>query len=117
MLWEYTLLLFVFSFLGLLLAFDRNIDPVGQIFFMFLAGVLLPSAALGLLKIDYNWGGSQNVVQYTYIPTNGEEYITYTLATIGALLIIIASWKAVLLMLPKAKAPTTTTYLNYDKQY
>jgi hypothetical protein len=106
MLFEYTLVCFLVSFLGLLLCFDEGIDPVGRVFFMLLAGVFLPIAGYGLFSVDYNWGGSINVVQYTYHPIDNTRWIPYGFAIVGALLIIIAVAKSTQLvtkMIPATK--------------
>ena len=102
MLWEYTLLLFLISFISLILAFDQNIEPIGKVFFMLLGGITFPAASMGMLKIDFNWGGSQNVVQYTFIPGQG-AWIAYALTIVGVLLFMIGCIRSWELVLPKPK--------------
>jgi hypothetical protein len=114
MLFEYTLLLLAFSLVGMILMFDQTIEPVGRVFFMMMTGVLLSAGGLGLLTIDFKWAGSQNIIPYTFIPTNGEEWVPYAFVIISALLIVIAVWKATLLVLPKTKT-SVHTYMNMEE--
>ena len=52
------------------------IEPVGKLFFMYGSAILWALFALGVLSIHLRWvEGSSELMDFTYMPVNGEEYL------------------------------------------
>ena len=93
MLWEYTQILFVVAGLSTILAFHKNIDRVGKVFFLLVGAAAWFSFAISLLKITFKWGGSVNVISYTYIPSTESPFI-YLFGGVGLVMLIIGLIRA-----------------------
>jgi len=93
MLWEYTQLLFAVAGIASILAFHKNIDKVGQVFWLFVGAMGWFSGAISLLKITFKWAGSTSVVSYTYIP-NTESGFIYIFGVMGLIMLIIGVLRA-----------------------
>jgi hypothetical protein len=88
MLWQYTELLFVLGVFLTFMGFYTKVDRFARVMFIFFSAVVWNTVGQGLLKIDYKWGGSMNVVSYTFIPA-GESAISYIFNWMTVIFIII----------------------------
>jgi len=93
MLWQYTEILFIVASLTTILCFHKNIEKIGQVFFMFVGAAAWFGFAVSLLKITFKWGGSTSVVSYTYIPSTESGFI-YLFGSIGLIMLIIGILRA-----------------------
>jgi len=88
-LWQYTLIFLVLGMISSIMAFHRNITDVGSVFWLFVGAMSWLVSAWGLLTIHFKWGGSQNVVSYTYIPSWEGWILVFGLGGIGLLMLMI----------------------------
>lgn len=93
MLWEYTQILFMVAGLASVLSFHRAINDIGQIFFLLVGGSSWFAFGISLLKITFKWGGSQNVVSYTYIPSTEAPFV-YLFMAMGGIMFALGCWRA-----------------------
>ena len=96
MMYHYWMLLGVGAFLFTVLSFSKNaIDDLGKIFFMYIAAICWILFAYGVQSIHYYWGGSLSVVDYTFNPVNGEEYLGLIPGVIGILMLFIGFYRTI----------------------
>jgi len=93
MLWQYTEILFAVAGLATILSFYRNIDRIGQVFFLFVGAAGWWGFGVSLLKITFKWGGSTTVVSYTYIPSTESAFV-YLFLGMGMIMFIIGIIRA-----------------------
>ena len=94
MLWQYTELLFIVAGLATILSFHKSIDRLGQVFFLLVGAASWVGFGIGLLKVNFKWGGSTTVVNYTYIPSTESPFIFLFLG-MGLLMLIIGGIRAI----------------------
>jgi len=66
------------------------IEPVGKVFFMYAAAILWLLFSAGTLSIHIRWLDGGELINFTYMPVNGEEYLALVPGTFGILMLIIA---------------------------
>ena len=93
MLWQYTQVLFAVAGLATILSFHKNIDRIGQVFFLLTGAVAWFSFGISLLKITFKWGGATTVVSYTFIPST-ESFFVYLFMGMGMVMLIIGLIRA-----------------------
>jgi hypothetical protein len=93
MLWHYTQILFAVAGLATILSFHKNIDRIGQVFFLLTGATSWFSFGVSLLKINFKWGGATTVVSYTYIPSD-ESFFVYLFMGMGVVMLIIGLVRA-----------------------
>ena len=93
MLWHYTQILFAVAGLATILSFHKNIDRIGQVFFLMTGAASWFGFGVSLLKITFKWGGATSVVSYTYIPST-ESFFVYLFMGMGLIMLIIGLVRA-----------------------
>jgi len=93
MLWQYTEVMFAVAGLATILSFHKSIDRFGQIFFIFVGALFWNIFGISLLKINFKWGGSTSVVDYTYIP-GAESPFIYAFMFMGLVMFLIGLIRA-----------------------
>ena len=51
------------------------IEPVGKLFFFYASAICWAIFALGSLSLLVRFGQSEDLIDFTYMPVNGEEYL------------------------------------------
>ena len=92
-LWEYTELFYVTALIFTILAFHKNTERIGRTFYFLAGGILWGMTAWCMLKIDWVWAGSINVIEYTYTPA-WEGWAVSIFGFMGMLMIIIGGIRA-----------------------
>ena len=80
---------------SLALCFHKSITKIGQVFYMFVSGISLTNVGLSFLRLKFIWGGSTNIVTWTYIPAEMSRALVYGFSGFGLLLIVIAFVRAI----------------------
>ena len=91
-LWEYTELFFITALTFTILAFHNSINRIGKTFYFWAGGICWAVLGYTLESIDFVWGGSINIVEYNYMPTNEwEAWLPFVFGMFGMLLIMLGT--------------------------
>ena len=94
-LWEYTQLYFITGLVFTIFAFHRNTERSGRIFYFFMGGLCWGIVAWGLNTITFKWGGSMNVIDYTYIPSWESWVVTFGFGIMSILMFLLGCFRVI----------------------
>jgi hypothetical protein len=94
-LYQYTELFFVTALVFTIFAFHKNTEKSGRIFYFFMGAMAWGVVAYGLNTIDFKWGGTVSVVDYTYIPAWESWVVTFGFGIMSILMFIIGSIRVI----------------------
>ena len=94
-LWLYTELFFITAIVFTIFAFHRNTEKVGRIFYFFMGGLSWGIVAWGLNTITFKWGGSNSVIDYTYIPSWESWVVTFGFGIMASLMFILGCFRVI----------------------
>lgn len=66
---------------------------ISKIFFFMFGGISWMAFSIGSFKQYFIWGGQENMVDYMFLPVNGEESLAWIYAAMGIVMIIIGLFK------------------------
>lgn len=106
MLYQHWIMLGIAATFFTIMGFMRFFEPIGKITFLMSGGIMYLLMALGTLRMKVWWQAGK-LLNYTYIPTNGEETLALIPGLMGVLLLVITYYHAVDWF---AAEPLTTQY-------
>jgi hypothetical protein len=88
-LWEYTELFFITALTFTILAFHNSVNRIGKSFYLMGGGMLWGIIGWTLQDIDFVWGGSINIIEYTYMPLGWEAVFPSVFGWIGTIMFLL----------------------------